>query len=163
MKTYQCEFEDCETRTKIRSTIKDRDSEFYGLRCCSFHANQFRVKTISDKTRRTQEARKEQRKDYPEFYQKHVEIASKMHCEECGKKLTGNSTEIVHILSKEKNPEIATNDDNIIYLCWECHNLFDKSRTARHQMKVFDWAQSKLSRIEEKIINKSAQYFWMFP
>lgn len=160
---YKCEFPGCETKTKIRSTIKDRDSEFYGLRCCPFHANQLRPKITSDKTRRTRAARAEQRKDYPEFYQKHCDMARGKKCEECDKKLQGNSTEICHILGKSENPELATNDDNIIYLCWECHNKFDHSRSSRRKMKVFDWAQSKLSRVEEKIINKSAQYFWMFP
>lgn len=160
---YPCQYPGCETKVKIRSKVKDKDSEFYGLLVCSFHANQLRPKSVSDKTRRTREARTEQRKDYPAFYQKHIELAQGKNCEECGKKLQGNSTEIVHILSKEKNPEIATNDDNIIYLCWECHTKFDHSRTSRHQMKVFDWAQEKLSRIESQILNKSAQYFWMFP
>ena len=164
MKTYQCEFEDCETKTKIRSTIKDRDSEYYGLRVCPFHANMLRKpKTTSDKTRRTQEARKEQRKDYPEFYQKHIEIASKLRCENCNIKHIVNVTEICHILGKAENPELATNDDNIVYLCWECHNKFDHSRSSRRKMNVFDWAQQKLSRIDQDIIKKSAQYFWMFP
>ena len=160
---YQCQFPGCETKTKIRSKVKDKDSEYFGLLVCNFHASQLRPKKTSDKTRRTREARAEQRKDYPQFYQKHIEIAQGKNCEECGKKLVGNSTEIVHILSKEKNPELATNDGNILYLCWECHTKFDHSGTSRKKMKVFDWAQQKLSQIESDIVNKSAQYFWMFP
>lgn len=160
---YKCQFPGCETTTKIRSKVKDRESEYYGLMVCNFHANQLRVKTVSDKTRRTQQARKEQRKDYPEFYQKHIEIAKSKECEECKKRLQGNSTEICHILGKSDNPEIATEDLNIIYLCWECHTKFDHSRSSRRKMEVFDWAQNKISQIESKIIKKSAQYFWMFP
>lgn len=163
MKLYECEIEGCEKKSAIRTTIKDPNSEYNGLRVCSFHASKLRIKKISDKTRRTREARAEQRKDYPKFYQKHIEIASKMDCEECGKKLQGSSTEICHILSKEKNPEIATNDNNIIYLCWECHTKFDHSRASRRKMNVFDWAQQRLSWIESQIFVKSAQYFWMFP
>ena len=163
---YKCEFPDCETRTKIRSTIKDRDSEYYGLRVCPFHANMLRKpKPISDKTRRTQEARKEQRKDYPKFFEKHIEIASKKRCEECSKKLTGNVTEVCHILGKTdtQNPELATEDLNIVYLCSDCHNKFDHSGTSRQNMKVYPLAQERLKSIHEKIIKKSAQYFWMFP
>ena len=163
MKLYKCEIEGCENHSAIRTTIKDPNSEFFRLRVCSFHASQLRPKTVSDKTRRTQEARKEQRKDYPEFYQKHIEIASKLRCEECNSKLTGNVTEICHILGKAENPELATEDQNIVYLCWECHNKFDHSRGSRRKMEVFTWAQQKLSNIDENIIKKSAQYFWMFP
>jgi 5-methylcytosine-specific restriction endonuclease McrA len=163
MKLYKCEFQGCETVTKIRTTIKDKDSEFYGLRVCSFHASQLRPRTVSDKTRRTQQARAEQRKDYPEFYQRHIEIAVKKKCENCNTKLTGSSTEICHILGKAENPEIATEDQNILYLCWECHNKFDKSGTSRQGMSVYSTAQDRLKLIESKIIKKSAQYFWMFP
>lgn len=160
---YPCQYPCCKTMTKIRSKVKDPESEYFGLMVCNFHASQLRVKTVSEKTRRTQQARKEQRKDYPEFYQKHIEIAKGKECEECRKRLQGNSTEICHILGKSDNPEIATEDLNIIYLCWECHTKFDHSRSSRRKMEVFDWAQNKISQIESKIIKKSAQYFWMFP
>lgn len=162
MKMYKCEYPDCETHSKIRTTIKDKDSEYFGIRVCSFHAGQLRTKKTSDKTRRTQQARAEQRKDYPAFYQRHCDSARGKRCLECNSILQGNSTEIVHILSKEKNPELATEDANIIYLCWECHTKFDKSGTDRKKMKVYNFAQAQLKIIEDKILNKSAQYFWMF-
>lgn len=162
MKLYKCEFEGCENHSQIRTTIKDKDSEFYGLRVCSFHASKINIKKVSHKTRRTQQARAEQRKNYPEFYQRHCDSSRGKSCLECGDILQGNSTEIVHILSKEKNPELAIEDQNIIYLCWKCHTIFDKSGTDRKKMKVYDHAVKQLETIHDKILNKSAQYFWMF-
>ena len=98
---YKCDIPDCEKMVKIRTTIKNKDSEFFGKRVCPYHASQFNKKSeISDKTKRTRSIRAEIRKDYPDFFKKHIKIASRKRCAETNVKLTGNVYEVCHILSK---------------------------------------------------------------
>lgn len=152
---YKCEYPDCENTSKIRTKIKDRDSEFYGLRVCPKHAKELVPKKISDKTRRTQEARKEQRKDYPEFYQKHIEIARKKCCEECGGRLEGNANNIAHVIQKSTNPETATDDNNILYLCQNCHTRYDRNLRVRQEMQVMKLAIQRFKLLQ--IVNITAE------
>jgi 5-methylcytosine-specific restriction endonuclease McrA len=159
MKLYDCQFPNCDKKCAIRSKVKDKDSEYYGLLVCPFHANQLRPKTVSDKTRRTRQARQEQRKDYPEFYQKHIDIASRKNCEECGIKLYGNSTEIAHIIAKSTNPETATDDNNIIYLCQSCHSMYDSSLRVREKMKVIEIALERFKLLDIKNITSEVIFF----
>lgn len=138
IKRYKCQFPKCDKEIQIRTKIKNPDSEYFGLNVCSYHANLEKApKVKSDQTRRTEKARVEQRKDYPEFYQKWCELASRNVCNECGDKLKGLSTEVAHILSKSTSPEIATNDTNILLICGDCHTRFDSSLEKRSQMKCF--------------------------
>jgi hypothetical protein len=158
MGLYACQFPGCETKTKIRSKVKNKESKYFGLLVCNFHANQLRVKTTSDKTRRTKEARKEQRKNYPEFYQKHIDIASKKRCAECNKKLTGNVAEIAHIIMKSTNNELATIDENIIYLCADtCHHKFDTSLEKRKKMHCFNISLQQYKLFRDKIQKHSSE------
>lgn len=137
-KKYKCEYPECEKETQIRTKIKNRDSEYFGLNVCPYHANLEKApKVKSDQTRRTEKARAEQRKDYPEFYQKWCEKVKGWHCVECGNIVQGNSTNIAHVLAKSTSPEVATNDMNIIVLCDKHHFDFDKSLDSRSQMKCF--------------------------
>lgn len=74
--------------------------------------------------------RREERKDFPEFFQKHIQLAQGTVCRECGEKLSGNVTEIAHILAKQYFKSISTEDKNVIYLCGlysknNCHYKFD--------------------------------------
>lgn len=134
MSLYECEFPGCDMKSKIRNKVKDKTSEHYGKLVCGYHATMLRRKQVSEKSKRTQEKRKEQRKDYPEFYKKHIECASKRKCQECGKPLQGNSTEVVHVLAKSTSPEVAVNDLNIIYLCQPHHSQYDSSLEKRATM-----------------------------
>ena len=154
-----CEFPGCEKSEQIRSKVKDRDSEHFGLYVCKYHANLLRKKTRSDKTRRTQEARKEQRKDYPEFFQKMCEIARVSVCEECGIRLRGNSTEIAHILSKAEymSPEVATDPTNILFLCSDHHTQFDRNLETRSQMKANLEAKERYKLLQERLTNVTAE------
>ena len=89
--------------------------------------------------------RKETRKDYPEFFKKHIGIIrnNNIRCRECGEKLIGDVSEVAHVLDKQGYPEIATEDDNVIYLCsWKsplnCHSLFDGTNKQLQGMGVFN-------------------------
>lgn len=117
---------------------------------------------ISDQTRRTRAKRAEQRKDYPEFYQRHTEQAGGTRCRECGKILQGgNTSEIPHIFSKSLSPEIATDDDNILkYLCQDCHAIFDQSMAARSQMKCFQESLEQYESLKNKIVKHTNETFF---
>jgi len=100
------------------------------------------MKKYSAKSR---EKRIEERKDFPEFFQKHIQIIKdgKLSCEECGERLKGDVSEIAHILPKSKFKSISTNDLNVIYLCGmysnnNCHHNFDNLTVEKvKQMNIF--------------------------
>lgn len=155
---YKCEIEECETFQKIRNIVKNPESEYYGKKVCDKHASQFRNKKIkSDRTSRTEAARKEQRKDYPEFYQRWCEKVQKMRCTECSRPLQGNSTEVAHILSKSTSPEFATNDLNIIALCSSHHTQFDRNLETRSQMECFQESVERFKLLEPNQKNVTAE------
>ena len=95
--------------------------------------------------------RKEERKDFPDFYKKHVDIikSEKRCCMECGVRLIGDVSEVAHILNKSQYKSISTNDNNVLYLCgWKqnnCHDKFDSGK--EKEMKVYSHAREKLSFI----------------
>jgi len=106
------------------------------------------------------EKRKEERKDFPEFFQKHIEIAKNKFCEECGEKLKGNSSEIAHILPKSYYKSISTNDNNIIYLCGiysenQCHTNFDNYDEKKFKkMHCYSKISSIFTELEKEITEK---------
>ena len=155
---YKCNIPDCEKMVKIRTTIKNKDSEFFGKRVCPYHASQFNKKSeISDKTKRTRSIRAEIRKDYPEFFKKHIEIASKKRSDESNVKLKGNIYEVCHILSKSLSPEVATNDLNILYLSADEHSKFDSSLSKRKEMKCFDLSVERYKLLKPLLLKNTSE------
>ena len=155
---YKCNIPDCEKMVKIRTTIKNKDSEFFGKRVCPYHASQFNKKSeISDKTKRTRSIRAEIRKDYPEFFKKHIEIASKKRSDESNVKLKGNIYEVCHILSKSLSPEVATNDLNILYLSADEHSKFDNSLSKRKEMKCFDLSVERYKLLKPLLLKNTSE------
>ena len=159
IKRYKCQFPKCDKEIQIRTKIKNPDSEYFGLNVCSYHANLEKApKVKSDQTRRTEKARVEQRKDYPEFFKKHIEIARGRRCLECGKALSGNSTEIAHIIMKSRNPELAILDENILYLCGDmCHHKFDSSMEKRKEMKCFDLSVERYKLLKPLLLKNTSE------
>jgi len=106
------------------------------------------------------EKRKEERACLPEFFQRHIEIAKGMYCEECGARLTGNVSEIAHIVPKQYFKSVMCNDLNVLYLCGmyssnQCHNNFDNSAQEKiKQMKIFPKVQEVFKQLEEQITEK---------
>jgi len=104
--------------------------------------------------------RKEERKDFPEFFQKHIEIAKTKYCEECGNKLKGDVSEIAHVLPKSYFKSINTNDLNIIYLCGQysasqCHTNFDSwSIDKVKEMKIYPKIKEIFAEIKDQITEK---------
>ena len=156
---YKCKIDGCDRMVKIRATIKNKDSEFYGKKVCQYHASLYNKKPpISSKTIKTNINRKLQRKDYPEFFKKHIEIARGRRCLECGKALSGNSTEIAHIIMKSRNPELAILDENILYLCGDmCHHKFDSSMEKRKEMKCFDLSVERYKLLKPLLLKNTSE------
>ncbi len=104
--------------------------------------------------------RKSDRAGYSEFFMRHVEIIKEnnLHCQECGKKLTGDVSEVAHILEKQKFKSVALSDNNIIYLCgWKtgnCHSNFDGSNGSLWAMNAFITARKKLNVLLELVTEK---------
>lgn len=106
--------------------------------------------------------RKGERKDYPEFYKRHVQIIkdSKLFCEECGHQLIGDVSEVCHILPKSNFKSIATLDENIKYLCsWKsknnCHALFDNGTNEQiKQMKIFNSVVETFELIKREVTER---------
>ena len=155
---YKCEIDGCDRMVKIRATIKNKDSEFYGKKVCQYHASLYNKKPpISSKAIKTNNNRKLQRKDYPEFFKKHIEIASKKRSEESNVKLKGNVYEVCHILSKSLSPEVATNDLNILYLSAEEHSKFDSSLSKRKEMKCFDLSVERYKLLKPLLLKNTSE------
>jgi len=106
------------------------------------------------------EKRKEERKDFPEFFQKHIEIAKSKHCEECGDKLRGDVSEIAHCLPKGYFKSISTNDLNVLYLCGQysskqCHTNFDTwSLEKVKDMNIYPRVKEIFAEIKDQITEK---------
>ena len=155
---YKCEIDGCDRMVKIRATIKNKDSEFYGKKVCQYHASLYNKKSpISSKTIKTNINRKLQRKDYPEFFKKHIEIASKKRSDESNVKLKGNIYEVCHILSKSLSPEVATNDLNILYLSADEHSKFDSSLSKRKEMKCFDLSVERYKLLKPLLLKNTSE------
>lgn len=154
---YKCEYEGCDNMSKIRTTIKQ--GEYKGLKVCNYHASILKSpKKISSKTKRTQKARQEQRKDYPKFYQDMIELCKGKKCIETGSIINNpSSVNIVHILAKSTSPEVATNSDNIVFMVWESHNVFDSSLDARRKMKCFSEILKKYKLLKPLLTNITSE------
>lgn len=166
MKLYDCQIPDCNNKVVIRSRIKNRDSEYYGKMACDKCAKEHNIQKekkiykIKSRTEKTTELRREERADYPEFFKRHIEYIKENNicCQNCGDKLRGDVSECAHIISKRNNKEVATLDENILYLCGmhsenQCHNRFDSSLSNRESMECFSQAVLQFSTFKDKIKN----------
>lgn len=101
-----------------------------------------------------------------EFFQKHIGIIRKgrLKCIECQSNLQGTYSEVCHIISKgdKYNPEVACEDDNIIYLCPNCHNQFDRTLRHRSEMSCFKHSVAQFKKIQHLILktNKKEVRFY---
>lgn len=114
--------------------------------------------TIPKTTLKNKQLRSEKREGYADFFANHISLIQEEHktCQECGARLQGLTGEVAHILSKRSSPEVATNDDNILYLCFygnSCHNRFDNTLAKRKEMKVFDLALKKYDKFKHLLTN----------
>lgn len=163
MKSKKLKCEICGVETNVRTKIKNPDSEFYGKKVCPFHAM---VHSEKPKTKKVVKSIKVKRvksnkiDGLGDFFQHHMSciLNNRKCCEECGKRLSGTVSEVAHILTKSRHPEVAKNDDNVMYLCFDCHSKFDSSVAQRRSMKCYPLAVERFNRIKE-LVNKKTNEF----
>jgi hypothetical protein len=108
------------------------------------------------------EKRKEERKDFPEFFKHHIKFIkdNRICCEECGTRLMGDVSEVAHVLPKSYFKSISTNNLNVIYLCgWKssinCHSLFDDGSNENiKKMLVYPKISIIFTQLKELILEK---------
>lgn len=113
-------------------------------------------------SKRGLERRRKEREGYSEFFEKHIKLikSNNISCEECGEKLKGDVSEVAHILPKNKFKSVATNSDNIIYLCGmystnQCHYKFDNSSIEYvREMKIFNKIVERFNSIRNLVQEK---------
>jgi hypothetical protein len=104
------------------------------------------------------EKRKKDREGYVEFYTEQCNIARGNKCENCGRRLRGDSSEIAHILPKNVFKSVSTNPNNVLYLCSNkiyntdgCHDKYDSTWTAVKSMPVWETAIERFKLFETYI------------
>lgn len=163
-KLYKCQI--CDRDVVIRTKIKNKDSEYFGKSACPICASKYNIQKekkqyrINPRTEKNNHKRREDRKDYSDFFKKHIDIIKNndAHCEECNEKLIGDVSEIAHLVKKSSNGEVATNDLNVVYLCGkfsknQCHSNFDSNFEKRNKMNVFKIALGRFEQFRDEIIN----------
>lgn len=113
--------------------------------------------TIPKTTLKNKARRSEERAGYGDFFARHISVikTQRKKCQECGAPLQGLTGEVAHILSKSKSPEVATNDDNVLYLCFygnSCHSLFDSTLSKREKMSVFSQAVKQYNLFKDNVV-----------
>ena len=119
------------------------------------------IKQARECTKEKTAQKHEKRKVYFEYHINKI-LENDISCQECGYKLNGDRSEIAHIISKSKNPEVENIIDNIIYLCGvssfnQCHSKFDQSLDKRKTMTVFKIALNKFTKFKHLILNHTKE------
>lgn len=115
-------------------------------------------------TEKSIEKRREERKNFPEFYKRHIDNIkkNKLCCNECGINLLGDVSEVAHILNKSYFKSVSINDDNVIYLCgWKqnnCHDKFDSGR--QRDMKIYETVKQKFEILKDSVKEKINYKIW---
>ncbi|MDR0913090.1 MAG: hypothetical protein LBM96_10880 [Methanobrevibacter sp.] len=163
-KKYNCEV--CgKGNLIIRTRIKNRDSEHFGKSVCTVCAAKNRQHNQS--TFHTHHPFNKET-SLSDFFQKHIQIIKDNHlyCTECSRKLQGDISEIAHIVKKSTNPEVATNDLNVVYLCGkfsenQCHARFDQNFEMRNSMlntikmvlEKYPQFRSEIQNVTNEVLN----------
>lgn len=97
------------------------------------------IPKASEKKKAQLKEQKPERNKLGKFFAEMIANAPK-NCTECGQSLKGtmiinSSACVAHILPKRTFKSVATNKDNIIYLCIDCHNTLDNLRPVK--MKIY--------------------------
>lgn len=98
---------------------------------------------------------------YSEFFSNMIEeiMVNGLMCGECGDRLIGDVSEVAHILPKTVFKSIATNPENVIFLCsWKsknnCHGKFDSTNSTLHSMNVYN---EELKETVKKLLNVATE------
>ena len=150
MRSYPCEMEGCSNVVSLRSRIKH--GGYKGKKVCP-HCYA-KLNPISKKTPKNTVKRKDERKDFPLYYQYHIPRVTK--CENCEAVIfSPNTSNICHIIPKGKFKSVGSHLDNYLYMCLSCHSEYDGSWSKAMAMKIWPLAIKRFSKFEKFIQEKS--------
>lgn len=150
MHRYPCEMESCSNQVPIRSRIKQ--GEHKGKKVCPHCYN--RLRPIKKQTQKNKIKRKDERSNFPAYYQYHIPRVSK--CENCDKPiLKPNVSNVCHIIPKGKFKSVGSILDNYLYMCLSCHSKYDSSWVKAMSMSVWPLAVKRFKKFEKFIVEKS--------
>lgn len=126
----------------------------------------YAIPKVSEKKKAQLKDQKPERNKVGKFFAEMITNAPK-NCTECGKSLKATmlinpSACVAHILPKRSFKSVATNKDNIIYLCIDCHHTLDNFSPVK--MKIYPelkgrvrllmplLTQSEISKIPENLL-----------
>ena len=68
-------------------------------------------------------------------------------CSECGKSIEFDRSHCAHILSKGAFPQHRCNPENIVILCFDCHQTFDFE--SRESMAIWPYIEEKTLELKQ--------------
>jgi len=121
IKSYKCDFENCNWQGLIRTRIKDKDSVHYGKYFCPLHASKFTPKKAKAKDNGSILIKKNVRDVYFTYH-----ILNCTRSEESGTPIYSPSRfNICHLVDKGRHPSVQGCLDNCIYLTAQEHQRLD--------------------------------------
>mgnify|MGYP002738166452 CR=1 FL=1 len=133
----------------------------YGFKKCGV----CRSKVYAEKSRERKREVAAQGEDIGLFFERHIKQIEKLGsvCAECGCGIkTPSSKNVAHILKKSIFKSVATEDLNILYLCWQHHSDFDSTFEKAKKMRIWAAAVGRVSQfrflIKER--HKYLQHFF---
>lgn len=113
------------------------------------------------------EKRKEDRKDFRDFFKKAIEeLERNPFCQNCGgeiKTFLHPVNNVAHILKKSKYKSVSTHPENYIFLCsdkdevFSCHERFDNKISERKNMECFKLAYIKFKKFEDQVLESGIE------
>ena len=138
--------------------VCDCGRQAYGFKKCGV----CRSKAYAEKSRERKAAAGVNELDG--FFERHIKRIEneKIRCAECGCSIQNpESRNVAHILKKSIFKSVATEDMNILYLCWQHHSDFDSTFERAKKMKVWLLAVERV-RGMKVIIKERHKDLWNF-
>jgi hypothetical protein len=123
--------------------ICDCGRKSYGFKKCGV----CRAKSYNEKSKIRKANVSGGGEDIGSFFERHIkELKNReVKCAECGAVITNpDSKNVCHILPKSIFKSIATTDENILYMCWAHHSMYDSSWEKAKTMKIWPIVVSRV-------------------
>jgi hypothetical protein len=128
-------------------------SKIFSKGCC-LSCSKKTYKPIKKTTERGLAKRKEERSEYPEFFQEAIRrFNTDPYCVETGKRIWNmSSVNCGHLYPKRKYKSVSVDFDNIICLSWEMHTLLDGYLDTMQIDKIKEKMPNTWKVIKEKVL-----------
>ncbi len=164
-KLYVCEIPTCDRKTPLRSTIR-LNGEFKGLKVCPGCKQRYDKKPPKKMAVKNRES-------YSDFFDDMIKILAKNPiCENCGSNISYYfmpHSNIAHILPKQKYKSVATNKNNVLFLCAgksgsesnNCHHKFDSDISGRSGMPVWNKSVKRFILFKDEVTESKGNDYLM--